>query len=275
MQKENEKLAKKLKAKEISRIVNLVTRAMQHDPRILADKEAKKLAKEAKVREREQEKLAKEMEEKKVIEQIEVSNANAKVNKAEKEKQRKLDSKIRNTCKKVLKAFNQRCQLLPNNPSPVSDYGCFSFDEIETVLFTGCAPADINTNINEVLGGEAATKEGSTFINELNDETCESILSAIRKEIEMCKSKPKTTTSGSGNTGNNGTAATGQNRVWTRDELSALSKCVKKFPAGTTNRWSTIATEMNTLMKANKSKTVYTMEECLKAANNTVKMMGK
>lgn len=39
MQKENEKLAKKLKAKEMERLMNLVNLAQKFDPRIVADKE--------------------------------------------------------------------------------------------------------------------------------------------------------------------------------------------------------------------------------------------
>lgn len=39
MQKENEKLAKKLKTKEMERLMNLVNLAQKHDPRIVADKE--------------------------------------------------------------------------------------------------------------------------------------------------------------------------------------------------------------------------------------------
>ena len=54
MMKENEKLALKLKKKEIARVTDMVMLAMKKDPRLIASKQAQKEAKEA-------EKLAKEM----------------------------------------------------------------------------------------------------------------------------------------------------------------------------------------------------------------------
>ena len=47
MQKENERLANKLKKKEMERLIDLVTLAERKDPRIVADKEKRKNAKNA------------------------------------------------------------------------------------------------------------------------------------------------------------------------------------------------------------------------------------
>ena len=55
MMKENEKLAMKLKKKEIGRIADMTMKAMKNDPRIIADKAAKSAAKEAAAKAKEEE----------------------------------------------------------------------------------------------------------------------------------------------------------------------------------------------------------------------------
>ena len=174
MQKENEKLAKKLKKKEMERIISLVTRAKQFDPRVLQDKENKRLVKEQKLKDKEEEKKRKELEEQQAVEFEILQKENSKLNKIEKEKQRKLDSKARSVTKKLLRAFAIRCKTLTNNAKPqISEYGCFTYDDIEVNLCGGCPADELNNVVNMWMGGEPATKEGSTFITDLTDEQCE------------------------------------------------------------------------------------------------------
>ena len=259
-QQENEKLAKKLKKKEIERIINLVTRAMQFDPRILADKEKKKQAELLIQQQIEAEALAKE---------------NQKNAKFDKEKQRKLDSKTRNTCKKLLRIFATRCNTIVGNTiKNIGEYGMFSIDDIENVMLTQSTMDDLN-NINDILGGEAVVKDEG-YIHSLSDEECNSIRTLIKEQVNTCKNRMKAAA-----TPNNAaavasaavsTTTAGIERQWNRDELSALAKAIKKFPAGAANRWVSIAQELNTVLKPEAG--AYTVDECLRISHNIVKMMS-
>lgn len=51
---------------------------------------------------------------------------------------------------------------------------------------------------------------------------------------------------------------------WTRDELAALSKAVKKYPAGGAARWDAIASFINNLCKQNEPRS---KEECIEKYN--------
>ena len=274
-QQENEKLAKKLKKKEIERIINLVTRAMQFDPRIIADKEKKKLAKEAKLREKEEEKRLAELAAQQQLEAEAAAKENQKNAKFDKEKQRKLESKVRNTCKKLLRIFATRCNTIANNTSKnIGEYGMFSIDDIENVMLTQSTMDDLN-NINDILGGEAVVKDEG-YIHSLSDEECNSIRTLIKEQVNTCKNRMKAAA-----TPNNAaavasaavsTTTAGIERQWNRDELSALAKAIKKFPAGAANRWVSIAQELNTVLKPEAG--AYTVDECLRISHNIVKMMS-
>ena len=274
-QQENEKLAKKLKKKEIERIINLVTRAMQFDPRILADKEKKKQLKEAKLREKEEEKRQAELLIQQQIEAEALAKENQKNAKFDKEKQRKLDSKTRNTCKKLLRIFATRCNTIVGNTiKNIGEYGMFSIDDIENIMLVQSAMDDLN-NINDIWGGEAVLKDEG-YIHSLSDEECNSIRTLIKEQINTCKNKMKAAATPSNTAAIASAAVTtttaGIERQWNRDELSALAKAIKKFPAGANNRWGCIVQELNTVLKPDAG--LYTVDECLRISHNIVKMMS-
>ena len=51
---------------------------------------------------------------------------------------------------------------------------------------------------------------------------------------------------------------------WSKEELSALSKAIKKYPAGGSNRWDAIALFVNNLLKLPNPRT---KEECIEKYN--------
>jgi len=294
IQKENEKLAKKHKKKEMERIITLVTRAQTNDPRIIQDKINKKLAKEAKQREREEQQRAKELAEREAAEKAERERAIASATaKADKEAFKKLQNKTRNHCKKLLRGF---CEARKANGSLLvssikSEYGEFTYDEIETKLF-GANNIEELGQFNEILGGEtiAVDPQIVTIMSAwTSEEQKEKLFQITNKVIEsktkpsQANSKPTTpvntpppTLSTAAKTGANIAAgtiapATVVERQWKRDDLSALSKCIRKFPAGSKDRWQAIATDMNHLLKP---AIPYTVDECLKISHDIVKMMG-
>lgn len=159
MQKENSKIAVKKKQKEMERIITLVTLAQKMDPRLVAEKEAKKNAKEAEKNAKEAA-VQKKAEEDRLMKEWadELENAAkggaAELSKAEKEKLKKGQSKARNIFRKLL-----RLSVAAVGDKSQGEYGAFSDNEVE-LLCTCCDMDEINT-MNDTMGGEPATKEGS------------------------------------------------------------------------------------------------------------------
>lgn len=277
MQKENEKLAKKLKKKEMERIIALVTLAEKYDPRITADKEKRKQAKEA-------EKLAKEN----AIKQKEEEEAAAKAwaerleaeekerqaaNKVDKEKLKKAQSKARNIFRKLLRAS-------ADLGHGSGEYGFVSMADVELIC-TNCKLEDLN-ELNEGMGGEPASKD-TTLLNVAGFDAVTAKIQQLKdlenqqKEDEMIEkeakkrseaeakekaAKDKTAKKGPATAAP--TTPTGE-KEWTRDELSMLAKSVARYPPGTPNRWQTITNYMNVQLKPAQS---YTQDELLRAAFN-------
>lgn len=159
MQKENAKIAVKKKQKEMERIIALVTLAQKMDPRLVAEKEAKKNAKEAEKnakeaavqRKAEEDRLMKEWAE---AEENAAKGGSAEMSKAEKEKLKKAQSKARNIFRKLL-----RLSVPVVGDKSLGEYGAFSDNEVE--LLCSCCEMEVINSMNDAMGGEAATKEGS------------------------------------------------------------------------------------------------------------------
>ena len=104
MAKENEKHAKKLKKKEMARVLEFVTRALTYDPRLIAEKERVKNEKAAQKvehhRKKAQEQTEREERTKRMEEEKERS---AREEKSQHERARKQASKSRNTFRKLLR----------------------------------------------------------------------------------------------------------------------------------------------------------------------------
>eukprot|EP01036_Dinobryon_divergens_P023927 gene23927-32325_t len=259
MQKENEKLAKKLKTKEMERLMALVNLAQKYDPRIVADKERIKQGKEAEKnakesfakRKAEEEAAAKEFYEK--LEEEE--KAKKAAGKMDKERLKKLQSKLRNTLRKQLR-FTATLGL-----GSEGEYGILSAADVE-ILCQNCQLEDL-TEITELLGGEAAAKENSALktdafaavkamvakMNEINEQEAKK-REAEEKAAAEKKQQGKKPAAGS--------AAVVEERTWAIEDYSMLAKCV-----------ASITNYMNVQLKPAAS---FSQEECLrfayKLANN-------
>jgi DnaJ family protein C protein 2 len=264
MQKENEKLAVKLKKKEVQRIIDLVTLAQKLDPRVVAAAEAKKEAKEAEKNAREYEskkKIEEEIAMKAWVEAEELAAKEAKsASKEVKDKLKKAQSKARNIFKKLL-----RISAAQGHGS--GEYGCVSVPDVE-LLCAHCNLEDLNT-MNTAFGGEAATKEGVSdqftysgfedvclkleYVHDLATQAQDD--ARIAKEIKKRESDEKS----------NPTNRTKVVREWTRDILSTISKSSSRYPAGTTNRWDLITNYVNDVCKP---VVLFTQDEIVRAAFN-------
>ena len=105
MQKENERLAKKLKKKEMERLIELVAMAEKYDPRVVADKARRKEKKESEKNAKENSAKVRAEEEAaaKVWAEAQEAQAGGDLSKAEKEKLKKAVSKCRNILRKLLR----------------------------------------------------------------------------------------------------------------------------------------------------------------------------
>lgn len=268
MMKENERIAKKLKKKEMERLINLVTLAEKYDPRINAEKERKRLAKEneknakenAAKKKADEEAAAKEWAERLEAEERERQAAL----KVDKEKLKKAMAKGRNIIRKLLRFSAEMGR-------GSGEYGIISSNDVE-LLLSHAKLEDLN-EMNDAMGGEPASKDVSLVLEagfdlvlaklehaktlheqELEDER-------ITREAKKREAEDKAAADRKNN--NKKAGAVPAEREWTRDEYSMLAKCVQRYPPGSQNRWVSITNYMNVQMKPTES---YKEDELIRAA---------
>ncbi len=267
MQKENDRISKKMKKREMERLITLVTLAEKYDPRIVADKEARKNAKEAEKNAKEsliRRKAEEEAAAKLWADELEAADRDAKAaNKVDREKLKKLQSKARNTLRKLLRAS----AALGHGSG---EYGILSTADVELIC-ANCEIGDLN-ELNEALGGDAAAKDNAALnvagfdvvnaklvaMKEVNEQLLED--ERIAKEARKREVEDK---AAADRRGKNQKPV--EERDWTRDALSMLAKCVSRYPAGLPARWTSITNYMNVQLKPVDS---FTQDECLRAAYN-------
>lgn len=284
MMKENEKKAKKFKKMEIARITKMTMTAMEKDPRVVADKKRVADIKDAA-------KNAKEMEQKKKEDELQAAREWAlkqdeeaaelcKLNKVEKEKLKKKASAARNAFKKLLRAIAEQAAGAPT--SGVGEFGAVSIEDVELLCVT-CSLEEVSA-LNNALGGDAAVKDPSL----LQSQGVEFVVSRAleireeqdkyeqmeRKAKEDAKKDAERRSKMSSPKGKKGSKddLSSAERVWSREELSVLSKACSKYPAGTGQRWQAITNHMNDLLKPLDP---YEIEDCMKAAHNVQKAVIK
>lgn len=266
MMKENDRLAKKLKKKEMERLIALFTIAEKNDPRIVADKERRRQAKESEKnakentikKKQEEEQAAKDWAEKLEQEEREKQSAN----KMDKEKLKKAQSKARNILRKLLRFSAE----LGHGSG---EYGVVSAADVE-LLCAHSKLEDLN-EMNNAMGGEPASKEASLVLQDgfavvtvkveqmkiINAQAAEDEL--ITREAKKREADDKA----AAERRNKKSTAPAADREWSRDALSMLSKSVARYPAGVPTRWQSITNYMNVQLKPTES---YTQDELLRAA---------
>ena len=243
MQKENERITKKKKENEMNRIINMVMLAQKYDPRLVAEKDAKKNAKEA-------EKNAKESSAKaRADEDINMkawstklddeASASRNLSKADKEKLKKAQSNARNIMRKLFRISAEKI-----GDRSLGEYGLVSEADLEAIC-SHCNLEDL-TVINALLGGADATKDPSLFVlkeNELMEKLAvvkeyqnkDQEDEKIAKEIKKRESDLK-------NSANGGKRA---EKELEPESYPTLIKAFQRYAAGTTNRWVLITNYVN------------------------------
>lgn len=115
MERENAKIAKKIKQCERDRIAELVRLAEKHDPRMIAHRENMKAQKEG---EKARRLAAKEAEKRKLEEEAKAAAEAEEAARAIEEQKRQAERKVREEQKQALKAARQRVRNLHKNAEP-------------------------------------------------------------------------------------------------------------------------------------------------------------
>jgi hypothetical protein len=259
--KEIEAAAKEAKRKEMNRLIDLVQTCMKKDPRLVAEKEAKKAAKEAS-------KSSKEAEAKKKVElqtnarawdlqQEEAAREAAKANKQDKEKLKKAQSKARNILRKLLRGTAEK-------GLGSGEYGLISEEEMEKVC-AGCSLETLNS-MNEAMGGEPATKDialllvdGVDTVRKLMEESLSSASQAedderIAKDARKRELEERAAPE---------RRKRPEMREWSSADNEVVARSLRRYPAGVANRWVLVSNYLNDQLKPECS---FDPEECLIAA---------
>ena len=260
MIKENEKLAIKLKKKEILRITDMTTKAMKLDPRLVAYKLAQKALKESEKKAKEE---AAALALVNAAQQAEKAKEEAALSKAEKEKMRKKASAARNAFRKLLRSV---CEISKDGDG---EFGSIDSDDMEAML----AKKDTVEVIElvDAMGGEAAVKSPELLCVDAGLAAVKLALDNFKNNVSVVKTNDKLDSEKKSDGTSNKQSSEGT-RTWNREELSALAKAVAKYPSGLGQRWVAVCNNLNDLLKPANP---YTVEECMKAAHDAVKNASK
>lgn len=230
LQREIEKRAKQLKKLELNRIQTLVERAMEADPRLKRQRALEKKRKQ----EQEAEKLKavqeqKRLEQEKKLEQ-ELKDREERerqaMEKAEREKEKKLLRKARQQLRKMTSSM-EGSDVSADVDLLCSSLGLGDLVNLNDAFESKSIDGEIESAMVEMIRSKAQEiqqEQASVRIEEEKKEANPD--TEVDFHIECVK--PESTKQG-----------------WTKDELSALAKGVKKHPAGSLNRWDSIANFVN------------------------------
>lgn len=264
IQKEIDKRARVLKRQEMQRIQTLVERAMEADPRLRMERQRQQQQKERAAAERlaTQQRQKEELERnlKLEAEQSEIEKARRQEEKIQREKEKKILRKERQQFRKQTAAAFESCNF--NNGiwtgsyelNQDIDYLCsvLDFDSLQSLnlQFQGLAscPKDALQMVHERVLHEQrrAQKE--------NEE----------QEEDKLKTKMEAASESVGANSNGSTKTSNKGVPWTKDEISALAKAVKKYPPGGGSRWDQISLFVNNLCKQQNPRS---KEECIDKYN--------
>jgi len=254
-QKEIEKRAKQLKRQEMNRISTLVERAMEADPRLRKERADQIAAKEQAALEKERQKELQQQQkqaEKERQQQLEQEQAEiAALEKVEREKEKKQLRKARQQLRKQASAsFDEGAaeNSLWNDAYDMNqdlEYLCstLDFDELTQLSQELDGAQDLLKLIHEHVTARREKEQEAAAEQE--------------QQQSSSNSEKKTTTNGSA-----------KSNPWTKAELSALAKAVKKYPPGGASRWDQICLHLNNLCKQHQPRT---KEECIEKYNQVAR----
>lgn len=247
-QNQIDKRAKKLKQQEQARITTLVERAMAADPRLI--QERKRLLEEKEQRQRQREHEAAEKKRKqieaKLAEERRVEEEKERKNqeKLEREKEKKMLRKTKQVFKKLVAEALESLKKNEHALEDEVDLICSEFDRDQFLKLN--ANLESNGSPQEVF--DLVKKRASNLLEKKQQQQQEN------KVLDAAK------TNGNADEESTSTAK----EPFTKDEMSALAKAVKKFPPGGANRWDQISSYINSVCRPEIPKT---KERCIAIFN--------
>ena len=257
MEKEIARKAKALKRKEMERITKLVDRAMALDPRLKREKkrieeekkEKQRLKKEQKEKEERERKEKEEREEKQRLEREEAEKEEKAKMKLQKEQGKKVLRKAKQSLRKAVLAGYEAD----------SASGCKTWNSFE----------DMNDDLEFLcswLSAEELRQLTEDLANSdmamIRDKAKEFRIGAANKSKEDIQKREALRQAAAEKEA--ALKAARAPKEWTKQELSALAKGVKKYPPGGANRWDQIAHFINNLCKQDDPRR---KEECIEKYN--------
>lgn len=277
MKQEIDRKVKKMKREEMARINLLVTRAMAADPRLRRERERVALEKRTKEEARKLEENKKAESEKRVRMKLELEMAKERL---VEESKKKGEKQIKEQQKKQLRKSKQLFRKLTMaayqsaNPNDVSIGNNAVWDDLEKMnddielLSDKLSLMELNA-LNDLLGGPEAVEEGSTksvcvsALVDVRQCAIETAAGAERQSIIAIQKRNEARKEASDKARELKLSKASSN-TWSKEELGALSKAIKKYPAGGSNRWDAIALFVNNLCQLANPRT---KEECIEKYN--------
>jgi DnaJ family protein C protein 2 len=253
-QKEIDRHAKKLKQLEVARITALVERAMAADPRLIQERKRLIEEKERKQREREQDAINKKKQEKEA--QL------AEERRIEEEKKRKADEKLqREKEKKLFRKTKQTFRRYVGDALQELLEKEFALEEEVDLICAEMERIEL-TSFNTKLDTQSASEIVQTVKKKAAD-----LRDGVKDENDDGNNNTNSEKTSSDDTSGQQTSSSTITKAkvpFTKEELSALAKGVKKFPPGGANRWDAIANYINNLCRPEDPRT---KEECIETFN--------
>lgn len=282
-QKEIDRRAKKLKQQEQARITTLVERAMAADPRLIQERKRLIEEREMKQKQREQEALDKKrkQEEAKLAEERRIQEEkDRKVEeKLQREKEKKMLRKAKQAFRRVV-AEALAALLEPEHSleDPVEEI-CNKLNRSQLIKFTTKLES-LQSNPAQVV---QAVKQRVENIDQVDEEDGEDEENAPPNSngtatmqngacaVAVVETKETTVEPAPAPSSSSTSTSKSTKLPFTVEELSALAKGVKKFPAGGANRWDQIASYINNVCRPDNPRT---KEECIEVFNQNKNSKG-
>mmetsp|Transcript_9667 Transcript_9667/g.14527 ORF Transcript_9667/g.14527 Transcript_9667/m.14527 type:complete len:621 (-) Transcript_9667:97-1959(-) len=276
MEKEIKKKAAAMKREENARISRLVENAMAADPRLRRYKREVALAKKRAQEEKAAKKRAKEEAEQARIaleaqlqaEKEELERTKAAAVKAEKEAKKNILRKSRQLFRKLSFQAYEHYQQSKSSCSSSWENLDEANDDID-LLCKQLSAVELDS-LSDALGGSQALLSESSSSSTVNVEALTLVKESATKRREAAneeKMKQKQRLKQArekSEIAEERKKAENAKKPWSKEEISALAKAVRKYPAGGANRWETIATFVNNLLRL---ETPRTKEECVAQFN--------
>ena len=261
MEKEISRKAKAMKKDEMARITKLVDRSMALDPRLLRERKRVEKEKKDKILHKKEQKEREERE----LKEKEEKEANETAVRELREKEERVQAKRKKEQeKKILRKARQglrKAVLAEYNLEISSDYKTWdSFEDMNDDLELLCSSFDAIDLAS--LTAELTESQVEYKMSIVRDRANELKVGAAKKSKEEIETRDANRRAAAEKEA--AAKAARSSAPWSTEELAALAKAVRKYPAGGANRWETIAQFVNNLCRLAEPRR---KEECIERYN--------